>query len=169
MSHMYMYVQACTYSCAASSWHLSRPSPSQSTCKGAAAVAGLVCCWVCARRRADRQRHAALGGKVPAELPAPPDTALGGKVPAEVHDVEQPDTRLHDSQTLSHPAIEMKLPGQHCHVICYLLRMPRRIDTLNVEAVRPMRVDPTHVIAMSCSEWTSSAQPLQAVPASNHS
>ena len=77
---------------------------------------------MCARRRADRKRHAALGGKVPAELPAEaPDTALGGKVPAEVHDVEQPTTPLHDSRTLSHPADDMKLPGQHCHVICCLL------------------------------------------------
>ena len=60
---------------------------------------------------------------MPAELPAEeaPDTALGGKVPAEMHDVEQPSTRLDDSQSLSHPAGEVKLPGQHCHVICKLL------------------------------------------------
>ena len=98
--------------------------------KDAPAVAGIVCCWVCARRRADRRRHAALGGKVPAELPAEaPDAAGGGKVPAEVHDVEQPTTRLHDSHTLSHPADEIKLPGQCCRMICLLSTLAQmRVD-----------------------------------------
>ena len=40
---------------------------------------------MCARRRADHKRHAALGGKVPPALPAEaPTAALGGKaVPAQ--------------------------------------------------------------------------------------
>ena len=39
-------------------------------------------CWLCARKRAERRRHAALGGKLPAALP----------------DLEQPHSKQAESQ-----------------------------------------------------------------------
>ena len=78
-------------------------------------TAAVACCWICARKRAERKRHAALGGKVPAALPdieQPPAQEPAAVKPAET---EQPTKPLQEGQPMSHPVEQFKMPGASGH------------------------------------------------------
>ena len=86
-------------------------------------LAAAACCWLCARKRAERKRHAALGGKVPAALPdieqppakePPVGHSNAGEADANPAHVEEPTKPLQDSQavTSSGPVEQYKMPGQ---------------------------------------------------------
>ncbi|KAL0024177.1 hypothetical protein WJX77_004480 [Trebouxia sp. C0004] len=82
-----------------------------------AAAGGLValliavaCCWVCARKRAERKRHAALGGKVPAALPDIEQPPAQESAAVEQAETEQPTKPLQEGQPMSHPVEQFKMP-----------------------------------------------------------
>ena len=78
-------------------------------------AAAVACCWMCARKRAERKRHAALGGKVPAALPdieQPPAQQSAAQDEAETEQATKP---LQEGQPMSHPVQQFKMPGTSGH------------------------------------------------------
>ncbi|KAL0019157.1 hypothetical protein WJX79_001466 [Trebouxia sp. C0005] len=82
-----------------------------------AAAGGLValliavgCCWICARKRAERRRHAALGGKVPAALPDIEQPPAQEPAAVEQAETEQPTKPLQEGRPMSHPVEQFKMP-----------------------------------------------------------
>ncbi len=80
-------------------------------------AAAVACCWICARKRAERKRHAALGGKVPAALPDIEQPPAQESAAVEQAETEQPTKPLQEGQPMSHPLEQFKMPGAngHCH------------------------------------------------------
>ncbi len=66
---------------------------------------------MCARKRAERKRHAALGGKVPAALPDIEQPPAQESAAQEQAETEQPTKPLQEGQPMSHPAEQFKMPG----------------------------------------------------------
>ncbi len=94
-------------------------------------AAAVACCWICARKRAERKRHAALGGKVPAALPDIEQPAAQESAAVEQAETEQPTKPLQEGQTMSHPVEQFKMPGasghyhgiplQHIRAVCTVI------------------------------------------------
>ena len=98
-------------------------TPEQMTSLAWCVLAAAACCWLCARKRAERKRHAALGGKVPAALPdveqptakePPVEHSNPDQADASQACAEEPTKPLQDSKTLtsSGPVEQYKKPGQ---------------------------------------------------------
>ena len=78
-------------------------------------AAAVACCWICARKRAERKRHAALGGKVPAALPDIEQPPAQEPAAQEQAETEQPTKPLQEGQPMSHPVEQFKMPGASGH------------------------------------------------------
>ena len=78
-------------------------------------AAAVGCCWICARKRAERRRHAALGGKVPAALPDIEQPPAQEPAAVEQAETEQPTKPLQEGRPMSHPVEQFKMPGASGH------------------------------------------------------